>query len=56
MIFSIEKISISRNELLKRDDSNLCREITDELIDNQVEGILCDIVSKIISSKDDKGD
>lgn len=51
MKFFIEKISISRNELLKNQDGQLLREIMDEPINNNVESIICEMISKIIKNE-----
>jgi hypothetical protein len=51
MIFYIEKISISRDDLLKNQENQLLREIMNETIQNQVESLLCEIITKIINNE-----
>ena len=56
MMFHVEKVTVSKNALSDHDRRNAIREMSDQLIRNPTEAVLCAMISRILNQREDKED
>jgi len=56
MTFHVEKVTVSKTALLDQDRRNAIREMSDKLIRNPTEAVLCAMISRILNQREDKED